>query len=51
MSHGLHTHAPHEEVVDEAAHSNKRGTQPVGRLFTALTAALGAMVSRLGCDS
>uniref|UniRef100_UPI00260F6C09 DUF4337 family protein n=1 Tax=Halothiobacillus sp. TaxID=1891311 RepID=UPI00260F6C09 len=54
MSHGLHTHAPHEEAVHEAAHSaqHQKGhslNQWVA-IFTALIAALGAMVSYQGTN-
>ncbi|MHB8919931.1 MAG: DUF4337 family protein [Halothiobacillus sp.] len=54
MSHGLHTHAPHDEAVHEAAHG---GGLPVSHslnqwvaIFTALIAALGAMVSYQGSN-
>lgn len=62
MSHGLHTHAPHDDAVHEAAHGeshhqssheqNHKGhslNQWVA-IFTALIAALGAMVSYQGTN-
>ncbi|APZ42715.1 DUF4337 domain-containing protein [Acidihalobacter ferrooxydans] len=52
MSHELHTHAPHEEAVHEAAHTPGPGhslAQWVA-IFTALIAAFGAMVSYEGTN-
>lgn len=54
MSHGLHTHAPHDEAVHDAAHGNShepaRGLNQWVAIFTALIAALGAMVSYQGSN-
>lgn len=54
MSHGLHTHAPHDEAVHEAAyggnHESARGLNQWVAIFTALIAALGAMVSYQGSN-
>ncbi|ANJ66776.1 hypothetical protein A9404_04755 [Halothiobacillus diazotrophicus] len=59
MSHGLHTHAPHDEAVHEAAHHEAaqggaheptRGLNQWVAIFTALIAALGAMVSYQGSN-
>ncbi|MDA3877167.1 MAG: DUF4337 domain-containing protein [Halothiobacillus sp.] len=54
MSHGLHTHAPHDEAVHEAAHGGAhepaRGLNQWVAIFTALIAALGAMVSYQGSN-
>lgn len=54
MSHGLHTHAPHEEAIHEAAHTTHdtkgHNLNQWVAIFTALIAALGAMVSYQGTN-
>ncbi len=59
MSHGLHTHAPHDDAVHHAAHTGtSHNTTPAQKhslnqwvaIFTALLAALGAMVSYQGSN-
>ena len=51
MSEGLHTHAPHEEAVHEAAESHnpkKHSLYQWVAIFTALLATIGAIVSYQG---
>ena len=51
MSEGLHTHAPHEEAVHEAAESHgpkKHSLYQWIAIFTALLATIGAIVSYQG---
>ncbi|HQS02300.1 MAG: hypothetical protein B7Y07_06970 [Halothiobacillus sp. 24-54-40] len=53
MSHGLHTHAPHDEAVHEAAHGGGAAPHSLNQwvaIFTAIIAALGAMVSYQGSN-
>ncbi len=54
MSEGLHTHAPHEDAVHEAAHgaglSASHNLNQWVAIFTALIAALGAVVSYQGSN-
>ncbi len=45
---GLHVHAAHEEQVEEAAHHAGHGLSQWVAIFTALLAALGAIVSYQG---
>ncbi|MGC8509019.1 MAG: DUF4337 domain-containing protein [Thiomonas sp.] len=45
---GLHVHAPHEEQLEEAAHHEGHGLSQWVAIFTALLAALGAIVSYQG---
>lgn len=45
---GLHVHTPHEEQVEEAAHHEGHGLSQWVAIFTALLAALGAIVSYQG---
>ncbi len=45
---GLHVHTPHEEQVEEAAHHGHHGLSQWVAIFTALLAALGAIVSYQG---
>jgi hypothetical protein len=45
---GLHVHTPHEEQLEEAAHHEGRGLSQWVAIFTALIAALGAIVSYQG---
>ena len=54
MSHGLHTHAPHDDAVHHAAeHDTSRKGHSLNQwvaIFTAILAALGAMVSYQGSN-
>lgn len=58
MSHGLHTHAPHDEAVHHAAHTDENHSDPQKKhslnqwvaIFTAILAAFGAMVSYQGSN-
>ncbi|WP_407275525.1 DUF4337 domain-containing protein [Halothiobacillus sp. DCM-1] len=59
MSHGLHTHAPHDDAVHHAAHADEHASEPTTKkhslnqwvaIFTAILAALGAMVSYQGSN-
>jgi hypothetical protein len=54
MSEGLHTHAPHDDAVHAAAHGHEHApVHSLGQwvaIFTALIAALGAMVSYQGSN-
>lgn len=45
---GLHVHTPHEEQLEEAAHHEGHGLSQWVAIFTALLAALGAIVSYQG---
>jgi len=45
---GLHVHTPHEEQIAEAAHRDGHGLSQWVAIFTALLAALGAIVSYQG---
>lgn len=45
---GLHVHTPHEEQVEESAHHEGHGLSQWVAIFTALLAALGAIVSYQG---
>ena len=45
---GLHVHTPHEEQIEEAAHHEGHGLSQWVAIFTALLAALGAIVSYQG---
>jgi len=45
---GLHVHPPHEEQVEETAHHEGHGLSQWVAIFTALLAALGAIVSYQG---
>ena len=50
MSHELHTHPPHEEAVHAAAHAGGHSLAQWVAIFTAIIAALGAMVSYEGTN-
>ncbi|OZB62390.1 MAG: hypothetical protein B7X31_09450 [Thiomonas sp. 13-66-29] len=45
---GVHAHAPHEEALHHAAEGHNRGLNQWVAIFTALLAALGAVVSYQG---